>query len=149
MKHFRVCEMQIQFGFSEWMEQRLLARCAGSAPWARILGALDLSSLPWEWGWVLKAGLHRATLRCPSWTPVFPDRGGEAGASLPVSYFGQQDTLSAGDASRCLLSRKQELPRVLGLKDVGVTLSLHSACQTPDCSSEQRCRSLTVGSRSH
>lgn len=78
-----------------------------------------------------------------------PDRGDEGGASLPTSHFGQQDTLSAGDASRCFLSGKQELPGVLGLKDVGVTLPLHNACQAPDCSSEQRCRSLTVGSRSH
>lgn len=44
---------------------------------------------------------------------------------------------------------KQGLPGMLGLKDVGVTLSLHSACQALDCSSEQRCHSLTVGSRSH
>lgn len=53
-----------------------------------------------------------------------PDRGGKGGASLPASHFGQQDALSAGDASHCFLSRKRGLPGVLGLKDVGVTLSL-------------------------
>lgn len=45
MNHFRVCEMQVQFGFSEWMEQRLLARHAGSALRARISGALELLSM--------------------------------------------------------------------------------------------------------
>lgn len=108
--------------------------------------ALALGSLPWEQGRAPKAGLGSHPPGAPA---ELPDRSGEGGASLPASHFGQQDPLSAGDASHCFLSGKQELPEVLGLKGVGVTLSVHSACQALDCSSEQRSRSLTVGSRSH
>lgn len=96
-----------------------------------------------------KQGWTEPCSSCPGSTPVSLDRGGEGGASSPATHFGQQDTLSAGDPSHYFLSGKQELPGVLGLKDVGVTLSLHMACQALDCSSEQRCHLLTVGSRSH